>query len=104
MKTQVGCQFSPLSRVRLYATLWTAARQASLSIINSQSLLKLSVHRVSDAIQPSHPLSSPPPAFSLSVNNTMSQTMSVQLLKMVMFHLSISASNFIQCQDFTHSY
>ena len=33
-------QFS-LSRVRFFATLWTAARQASLSITNSQSLLKL---------------------------------------------------------------
>ena len=30
-----------LSRVRLFATTWTAARQASLSIINSWSLLKL---------------------------------------------------------------
>src|SRR5574337_232565 len=30
-----------LSRVRLFATPWTAAHQASLSIINSQSLLKL---------------------------------------------------------------
>ena len=30
-----------LSRVRLFATLWTAAHQASLSITNSQSLLKL---------------------------------------------------------------
>jgi len=30
-----------LSRVRLFATPWTAARQASLSVINSQSLLKL---------------------------------------------------------------
>ena len=30
-----------LSHVRLFATLWTAARQASLSITNSQSLLKL---------------------------------------------------------------
>ena len=30
-----------LSRVRLFATPWTAARQASLSIANSQSLLKL---------------------------------------------------------------
>ena len=30
-----------LSRVRLFATLWTAARQASLSITNSRSLLKL---------------------------------------------------------------
>ena len=30
-----------LSRVRLFATPWTTARQASLSISNSQSLLKL---------------------------------------------------------------
>ena len=30
-----------LSRVRLFATPWTAARQASLSITNSQSLFKL---------------------------------------------------------------
>ena len=30
-----------LSHVRLFATRWTAARQASLSITNSQSLLKL---------------------------------------------------------------
>ena len=30
-----------LSRVRLFATPWTAAHQASLSIANSQSLLKL---------------------------------------------------------------
>ena len=30
-----------LSRVRLFSTPWTAARQASLSITNSRSLLKL---------------------------------------------------------------
>jgi len=30
-----------LSRVRLFATPWTAARQASLSVTNSRSLLKL---------------------------------------------------------------
>ena len=35
----------------------TAAHQASLSITNSRSLLKTHVHRVGDAIQPSHPLS-----------------------------------------------
>ena len=37
-------QFSPvrlLSRVQLFATPWTAAHQASLSITNFQSLLKL---------------------------------------------------------------
>ena len=34
-------QVQSLSRVRLFATLWTAARQAFLSITNSRSLLKL---------------------------------------------------------------
>ena len=34
-------QFHSLSRVQLFATPWTAARQASLSITDSQSLLKL---------------------------------------------------------------
>ena len=65
------CQFSSvqsLIRVQLFTTPWTAARQASLSITNSQSLLRLmSIEAVSDAIQPSHPLSSPsPPALNLS--------------------------------------
>ena len=41
-------------------TPWTAAWQASLSFIISQSLLKLKSW-VSDAIQPSHPLSPPSP-------------------------------------------
>ena len=35
------CSFQSLSCVRLFVTLWTAARQASLSITNSWSLLKL---------------------------------------------------------------
>ena len=33
--------FQPLSSVQLFVTPWTAAHQASLSITNSQSLLKL---------------------------------------------------------------
>ena len=55
-----------LSRVRLFATPWIAAQQASLSITNSQSSPKpMSIE--SDAIQLSHPLSSPsPPALNLS--------------------------------------
>ena len=44
------------SRVQLFTDPWTAACQASLSITNSQSLLKLNVHNVSDAIQPFHPV------------------------------------------------
>ena len=55
-----------LSYVRLFATPSTAACQASLSITNSQSLLKL-MYIVDDVIQPSHPLSSPsPPSLNLS--------------------------------------
>ena len=52
-----------LSCVQLLATPWAAARQASLSITNSQSLLKLQ-----DAIQPSHPLLSPSPPALLSIS------------------------------------
>ena len=59
--------FQSLSPVWLFAAPFTAAWQAYLSIINSQSLLKTHVHRVSDAIQPSHPLLSPShPSFNLS--------------------------------------
>ena len=36
-----GQSVQSLSRVRLFATLWTAAHQASLSITNSQSLVRL---------------------------------------------------------------
>ena len=58
----------------LFVTPCTAARQASLSVTIFWSWLKLlpelvqtHVHQVSDAIQPSHPLSFPSPlAFSLS--------------------------------------
>ena len=62
-------QFSvqSLNPVWLFVTPWTAACQVSLSVTNSQSLTQTHVHWVSDAIQPSHPLSSPsPPTFNLS--------------------------------------
>ena len=49
-----------LSRVWLSATPWVTALQASLSITNSWSLLKLSPSS-GDAIQQSHPLLSPSP-------------------------------------------
>ena len=56
-----------LSLVWLFATPWTAAHQASLSITNSQSLFKfMSIESVMPSNH-SHPLSSPPPpAFNLS--------------------------------------
>ena len=43
-----------LSRVRLFATPWTAACQASLSITSSQSLLKLMC--IESVMTPSHPI------------------------------------------------
>ena len=55
-----------LSRVWLFATPWIAARQASLSIINSQSLLKLmSIELVmpSNHLILCHPLLLPPAIF-----------------------------------------
>ena len=78
-----------LSCVQLFATPWTTACQASLSITNSQSLLKL-MSRVRDAIQPSHPLSSPSPfAFNLSKHQGLFQRVSSlhQVAKLLKFQL-----------------
>ena len=62
-----GAKFSSaqsLSRLWLFATPWTAAHQASLSITNSQSPPK---PRSIESVIPSHPLSSPsPPTPNLS--------------------------------------
>ena len=55
-----------LSRVRLFATPWTAEHQTPLSITNSQSLLKLmSIVSVmpSNHLNPCHPLLLPPSIF-----------------------------------------
>ena len=51
------------SHVLLSATPWTAARQASLSVTNSQSLLKLM--STESAIKPSYPLLPPSPPLLL---------------------------------------
>ena len=54
-----------LSHVQLFATPWAAAQK--LSVLHLLELAQTHVHRLGDAIQPSHPLSSPsPPAFNLS--------------------------------------
>ena len=103
--TQWYIQFSSaqsLSPVQLFATPWIAARQASLFITNcwrSHQLPKLTqthVHRVGDAIQPSHPLSSPSPlAFSLSQHQGLFKWVSIHIRwpKYWSFSFSISPSN-----------
>ena len=78
-----------LSCVRLFVTPWTAARQASLSITNSRSLLKLMSIKL-DAIQPAHRLLSPsPPAFNLSQHQGLFQGVSSshQVAKVLEFQL-----------------
>ena len=53
---------------------WIRARQACLSITNSMEFTQTHVHWVSDAIQPSHPLSSPsPPAPNPSQHQSLFQ-------------------------------
>ena len=57
-----------LSRVRLFATPWIAAHQASLSITSSRSSFKL---MSIESVMPSHPLLSPfPPAPNPSSNES----------------------------------
>ena len=88
-----------LSHVRLFAAQWTAASQASLSCHQFPELTQTHVHRVSDAIQPSHPLSSPsPPAFSLSQHQDLFQWVSSshQVPEYWSASFSISPSNPIE--------
>ena len=58
--------FQLLSHAQLFMTLWTAAPHFPVHNQHLE-LAQTHDHRVSDAIQPSHSLSSPfPPAFNLS--------------------------------------
>ena len=98
-KTNLGISsVQSLSHVRLFVTPWTVARQASLSITNSWSLLKLmfTQTQVSDAIQPFHPLLSPsPPAFNLSQHQGLFQRVnsSHEVAKVLEFQLQHQSFN-----------
>ena len=90
----------PLSRVYLFATPSTAARQASQSITNSWSLLKLVSIEVGDAIRPSHPLSSlSPSAFNLSQQNNTLHCYNCTYL-IVEWDLESDASSAFDCHNF----
>ena len=85
----------PLSRVRLFATPWTAARQASLSITISRSLFKLtSIETVmpSNHLILCHPLLLPPIFPSIRVFSKES-ALRIRWLKYWSFSFSISPSN-----------
>ena len=85
-----------LSPVRLFATPWTAARQASLSITNSQSLLKL---MSSELVMPSNhlifcqPLLLPPSIFSSIQVFSNELVLHIRWPKYWSFSFSISPAN-----------
>ena len=85
-----------LSHVRLFATLWTAALQASLSITNSQSLLKL---MSTESVMPCnhltlcHSLLLPPPILSSIRVCSNESVLYIRWLKYWSFSFSISPSN-----------
>ena len=84
-----------LSHIQLFATPWTAAHQPPLSITIPE-FAQTHVYWVSDAIQPSHPLSSPSSlALSLSQNQSLFQwvILHVRWTEYWSFIFSISPSN-----------
>ena len=83
------------SRVRLFVTPWTAAHQASLSITNSQSLLKLmSIEWVmpSNHLILCHPLLLPPSIFFIRVFSN-ELVLCIRWPKYWSFSFNISPSN-----------
>ena len=85
-----------LSRVRLFATPWTAARQASLSITNSRSLLR---PRSIESVMPSnhlilcHPLLLPPSIFPSYRVFSNESALHIRWPKYWSFSFDISSSN-----------
>ena len=92
-----------LSHVWLFTTPRTVARQASLSITNSQSLLKLMSIK---SVMSSHPLLSPsPPAFNLCQHQGLFQWVSSshQEAKVLEFQLQHQSFQWIFRTDFLYN-
>ena len=85
-----------LSRVRLFATPWTAARQASLSTTNSRSLLRLMAIEsvmLANRIILCHPLLLPPSIFPSIRVFSHEQVLCIRWPKYCSFSFSISPTN-----------
>ena len=90
------CRFSSdqlLSHIRLFVTPWAAACQASLSITNSWSLLRLMPIEL--VMPSSHPLSSPSPTFNLAQHQGLSNesALHIRWTKYWSFSFNVSPSN-----------
>ena len=86
-----------LSRVRLFATPWTAACQASLSMTNSQSLLKLLSIKLempsNNSLILCHPILLLPSIFPTVKVFSSESVLRIRWLKYWSFSFSISPSN-----------
>ena len=94
--TQVSQSVQSLSHVQLFVTPWAAAHQASLSITNSQSLLKfMSIDLVmpSNHLTLSHPLLLPPSIFSSIRVFSNESVLRIRWAKYSSFSFSISPSH-----------
>ena len=92
----VVCLVQSLSRVQLFATPWTAACQVSLSITNSQSLLKLmSIELVMppNHLILCHPLLLPPSIFPSNRVSSNESGLHIRWPKYWSFSFNISPSN-----------
>ena len=89
-----------LSHVQLFVTPWTAAYQASLSI---PQLTQTHIYRVSDAIQPSHPLSSlllPPSIFPSTRVSSSESVLCIRFTKVLELQLQHQSFQWIFKTDF----
>ena len=91
-KVLVSSSAQSLSHVWLFVTPWIATCQASLSIASFLELTQTHVHRIGDAIQPSHPLLLPSifPSIRLFSNESV---LCIRWPKYWSFSFSISPSN-----------
>ena len=88
--------FQLLSRVQLFVTTWTEAHQASLSITNSRSLLKLmsiELEMPSNHLNLCHPLLLPPSIFPSIKVFSKESVLCIRWPKYWSFSFSISPSS-----------
>ena len=95
-----------LSCVQLFATPWTAERQASVPIINSQSLFKLMSIELVMTSNHLILLAPSPPAFSLSQHQGLYQwvSSSYQVAKVLEFQLQHQSFQWIFRTDFLYDW
>ena len=105
-RASLMAQFSSdksFNQVQLFATPWTACPTPGFPVLRQfRELTQTHVHQVGGAIQPSHPLSSPSPAFSLSQHQGLFQWVSSshQVVRVLEFQLQHQSFQWMNIQWF----